>query len=97
MAVFADSFFVWSPAWKLPPYLLAAGDRATLHGLNKVGLQRHGFSQTTLSNLKKAYPYIPDALNRILMHFAHGSNWYYEYTHQMIDDLQGAMSEMGRS
>jgi UDP-N-acetylglucosamine acyltransferase len=39
----------------IPPYLLAAGDRATLHGLNKVGLQRHGFSQNTISNLKKAY------------------------------------------
>lgn len=39
----------------IPPYLLAAGDRATLHGLNKVGLQRQGFSQNTISNLKKAY------------------------------------------
>jgi UDP-N-acetylglucosamine acyltransferase len=39
----------------IPPYLLAAGDRASLHGLNKVGLQRHGFSQNTISNLKKAY------------------------------------------
>jgi UDP-N-acetylglucosamine acyltransferase len=39
----------------IPPYLLAAGDRATLHGLNKVGLQRHGFSQSTIFNLKKAY------------------------------------------
>jgi UDP-N-acetylglucosamine acyltransferase len=39
----------------IPPYLLAAGDRAALHGLNKVGLQRHGFSQNTIANLKKAY------------------------------------------
>ncbi len=39
----------------IPPYVLAAGDRAALHGLNKVGLQRHGFSQNTISNLKKAY------------------------------------------
>lgn len=39
----------------IPPYLLAAGDRAALHGLNKVGLQRHGFSQNTISHLKKAY------------------------------------------
>jgi UDP-N-acetylglucosamine acyltransferase len=39
----------------IPPYVLASGDRATLHGLNKVGLQRHGFSQTTLSALKGAY------------------------------------------
>jgi len=39
----------------IPPYLIAAGDRATLHGLNKVGLKRHGFSENTLSSLKKAY------------------------------------------
>jgi UDP-N-acetylglucosamine acyltransferase len=39
----------------IPPYVMAAGDRATLHGLNKVGLQRHGFSSNTLSQLKKAY------------------------------------------
>jgi len=39
----------------IPPYVLAAGDRASLHGLNKVGLQRHGFSHSTVANLKKAY------------------------------------------
>lgn len=39
----------------IPPYVLAAGDRATLHGLNQVGLKRHGFSDATVSQLKKAY------------------------------------------
>ena len=39
----------------IPPYVIAAGDRATLHGLNKVGLKRHGFSENTLASLKKAY------------------------------------------
>ena len=39
----------------IPPFVIAAGDRATLHGLNRVGLQRHGFSQETLAALKKAY------------------------------------------
>jgi UDP-N-acetylglucosamine acyltransferase len=39
----------------IPPFVMAAGDRATLHGLNKVGLKRHGFSNNTLSQLKKAY------------------------------------------
>lgn len=39
----------------IPPYVIAAGDRATLHGLNKVGLKRHGFSENTLAHLKKAY------------------------------------------
>ena len=39
----------------IPPYIIAAGDRAKLHGLNSVGLKRHGFSQEALSSLKKAY------------------------------------------
>jgi len=39
----------------VPPYVIAAGDRARLHGLNAVGLKRHGFSASTLSALKKTY------------------------------------------
>ena len=39
----------------IPPYVIAAGDRAKLHGLNKVGLKRHQFSDHTISELKKAY------------------------------------------
>ena len=38
-------------------------------------------------NLKKIYPYIPDSLNRILMHFSRGANWFYENTTQLLDDL----------
>jgi UDP-N-acetylglucosamine acyltransferase len=39
----------------IPPFVIAAGDRATLHGLNRVGLQRHGFPPETLAALKKTY------------------------------------------
>jgi UDP-N-acetylglucosamine acyltransferase len=39
----------------IPPYVIAAGDRAILHGLNSVGLKRQGFSPKTLSLLKKTY------------------------------------------
>lgn len=39
----------------VPPFVIAAGDRARLHGLNKVGLKRNGFSPATVSALKKAY------------------------------------------
>lgn len=39
----------------IPPYVIAAGDRATLHGLNNVGLKRQKFSKSTLRQLKKAY------------------------------------------
>lgn len=39
----------------LPPYVLAAGNRAKPHGLNKEGLQRHGFAPQTIRALFKAY------------------------------------------
>jgi UDP-N-acetylglucosamine acyltransferase len=39
----------------IPPYVIAAGDRATLHGLNSVGLKRQGFTDDSLARLKKVY------------------------------------------
>ena len=41
----------------IPPYTIVTGDRreARLRGLNLVGLKRHGFSDGTISGLKKAY------------------------------------------
>jgi UDP-N-acetylglucosamine acyltransferase len=39
----------------IPPYVIAAGDRAKLYGLNRVGLKRHGFPETTVNALKKVY------------------------------------------
>lgn len=39
----------------VPPFTLAVGQRASLHGLNLTGLKRHGFSAPTISELKSAY------------------------------------------
>jgi UDP-N-acetylglucosamine acyltransferase len=39
----------------IPPYMIASGARAKLFGLNTIGLKRHGFSDTTINELKKAY------------------------------------------
>ena len=39
----------------VPPYMLAAGERTKLSGLNIVGLRRHGFSPEVISELKAAY------------------------------------------
>ena len=41
-----------------------------------------------VANLKKIYPYIPETLNRVLMHFSKGTKWYYENTSQMLEDLE---------
>ncbi|MEE8541239.1 MAG: acyl-ACP--UDP-N-acetylglucosamine O-acyltransferase [Desulfobacterales bacterium] len=39
----------------IPPYVLATGNRAKLHGINSVGLKRQGFSPKAISALKKTY------------------------------------------
>lgn len=39
----------------IPPYVIAAGPRVALHGLNIVGLKRYGMSGKTISLLKKTY------------------------------------------
>ncbi|MDD3845832.1 MAG: acyl-ACP--UDP-N-acetylglucosamine O-acyltransferase [Syntrophorhabdaceae bacterium] len=39
----------------VPPFVIAAGDRAKLYGLNLVGLERRNFSKDELTKLKRAY------------------------------------------
>jgi UDP-N-acetylglucosamine acyltransferase len=41
----------------IPPYMIATSGKrdATLRGLNLIGLKRRGFSDESISNLKKAY------------------------------------------
>jgi len=39
----------------IPPYTMANGNRASLFGLNLIGLQRRGFSERSIAALKHAY------------------------------------------
>lgn len=39
----------------VPPFMITAGVRAKLYGVNQKGLARGGFSQETIDGLKKAY------------------------------------------
>lgn len=39
----------------IPPFVKAVGNPVQLYGLNSVGLQRTGFSEATIAELKKAY------------------------------------------
>lgn len=62
-----------SIALDVPPYVIAAGYRGQLFGLNLVGLKRRGFSKETIETLKKAYMIIfqehhllKDALNKVI-------------------------------
>lgn len=47
-----------------------------------------------VNNLKKVYPYIPEKLNRILMHFAVSAPLYYEETRELLEDLGAAREEL---
>jgi hypothetical protein len=47
-----------------------------------------------VANLKKIYPYIPEALNRILLHFSNGALWFYEHTGQLLEDLRDVRSRL---
>ena len=39
----------------LPPYVIAAGNMAQPHGINKEGLKRRGFTPASIAGLKRAY------------------------------------------
>jgi UDP-N-acetylglucosamine acyltransferase len=39
----------------VPPFLKAVGNPVKLYGLNTIGLQRNGFQETTMRELKRAY------------------------------------------
>ncbi len=39
----------------VPPYLIASGDRAKIYGVNRIGLERRGFSKKEINNIKNAF------------------------------------------
>jgi len=48
-----------------------------------------------VANIQKIYPYVPDALNYILLHFSNGANLYYENTEQLLEDLEDVQINRG--
>ncbi len=49
-----------------------------------------------VANLRKIYAYLPEKLNRVLMHFAVSSPVYYEETRELLEDLGEAREDLGR-
>lgn len=45
------------------------------------------FFKHRIINLQKLFPYIPDELNHVLMHFSCSSDVFYESTQELLDDL----------
>lgn len=49
-----------------------------------------------LMNLKKMFPYIPESLNRVLMHFSRGTYVTYETVQEMLEELEQAYQDVAR-
>jgi len=47
-----------------------------------------------LVNLRRLFPYIPESLNRVLMHFSAGARVYYESVAELLDDLRPCLDEL---
>ncbi len=47
-----------------------------------------------IANLKKVFPYIPDSLNNILLHFSRKANRFYEHTSELLSDLEACRDEI---
>ncbi len=79
-------------------YLVGRGD-VTPHMLHETGLyaadrltpqDMNIIFNNRVVNLRKVYPYVPDDLNVILLHFSRGANIFYENTDQLLHDLRDA-------
>ena len=47
------------------------------------------FFKHRIMNLRKLFPYIPDSLNNVLLHFSHGAPVFYETVEELLHDLRG--------
>lgn len=84
-------------------FLVGKGD-ILLHDLKKRGTpmleklrgeDMNMIFNNRVMNLRKIYPYIPQVLNDVLMHFAVGSKWFYEDTSQLLNDLAAFVPPAG--
>lgn len=47
-------------------------------------------------NLRRIYPYLPENLNRVLLHFSMGSNIFYDDTDEFLTDIKEVRNKIGR-
>ncbi len=48
-----------------------------------------------LSNLKKIFPYIPEELNRVLLHFSAGAEVFYDVVDELLEELRPCFRCLG--
>ena len=47
-----------------------------------------------VANLRKIYPYIPQSMNQVLLHFSKGAHVFYDDAKELLDDLEEAREEI---
>jgi hypothetical protein len=47
-----------------------------------------------VANLRKVFPYLPESLNRVLLHFSQGAQLFYDNTAQLLEDLGAARADL---
>lgn len=52
------------------------------------------FFKHRIVNLKKLFPYIPDSLNNVLLHFGNGTRVFYDSTEELLHDLRGCEADL---
>lgn len=52
------------------------------------------FFRNRIINLKKLFPYIPDKLNQVMLHFSQGAEVFYEKTGELLEDLDASEAEL---
>ena len=80
----------------IPPFMVAAGYRATPHGINVKGIRRRGFSELDIVELKRAYKVLYRSnlsLNDALTKLRHGIKWQTDYVEKLVTFI--ASSERG--
>ncbi len=83
-------------------FLVGKGD-VTLGGLKEHSPDVHSLVRdddlnivfgSRVANLRKIYPYVPESLNRVLLHFSRGAEVFYETVDEMAHDLRSCSSEL---
>jgi hypothetical protein len=73
--------------------------RPEFDGLANASLEAADFSllfKNRLSNLRKVYPYVPESLNNVLMHFSCASEVFYFTVAELLEDLLPAIDDIRR-
>ena len=55
------------------------------------------FFKHRIVNLQKLFPYIPDSLNHVLLHFGEEAEVFYETTGELLEDLEICQADLARS